>query len=395
MNQAKNYYCNKLICLFYLLFLNFNLNAQINTENILIEDILTKYSSGIVEGKFHADFKLKTSSSKDTLVIKGLCQFDRNFLNEDSIASFVFFQDKMPSLLLFDNWLYEVWLNDSTYSKAKYMGLEGSRKGFRSKAIFWDYLKSNNSFEKTQMPTSKLSINFNGISCLNETLFYDVGINYRSVNSMCYDSVDFAIYRFSESVSNKELYNFNQFSEWNLSKITEPLNTIGFESYISWIESNFKPKEAKVKAPLTVHFDSLSKIVNENYLITLKGDRLNSQKLNERFLLIDFWYSTCFPCLKAIPTLNKLNSEYSTKLKVVGVNSRKQDFDMIQNLMSKFSIQYDVVLDSTTFWRDSFKVEVFPTLFLYDTILKKIIFSEVGFKEDLYESISKIIKQTE
>lgn len=210
--------------------------------------------------------------------------------------------------------------------------------------------------------------------------------------NLCYDSVDLAIYSFSESVSSNKLYGFKQFTEWNLSKISRPLNTIGFENYIYWIESNFKQKEAAVKAPLTVHFDSLSKIVNENYLISLKGDTLNSKKLNERFLLIDFWYSTCFPCLKAIPTLNKLNSEYSTKLKVVGVNSRKQDFDMIQNLISKFSIQYDVVLDSTTFWRDSFKVEVFPTLFLYDTIQKKIIFSEVGFKEDLYESIRKIIE---
>ncbi len=380
------------ICLFYLLFCNFNLFAQNNSDTIIIENILTKYSSGIVEGKFDTEFKLKTSSSKDTLVFKGLCQFNRNFLNEDSIASFVFFQDKMPSLLLFDNWLYEVWLNDSTYSKTKFLGLMGSKKGFRSIGIFWDYLKSNNSFEKVQIPPSKLSINFNGISCLSETLFYDVGIADKSISSVCYDSLDFAIDRFTQSVSSKELYNFNQFSEWNLSKISSPMNTIGFENYIYWIESNFKKKETAVKAPLTVHFDSLSKIVNENYLITLKGDTLNSQKLNERFLLIDFWYSTCFPCLKAIPTLNKLNSEYSTKLKVVGVNSRKQDFDMIQNLISKFSIQYDVVLDSTAFWRDSFKVEVFPTLFLYDTFSKKIVYTEVGYKEDLFDSIRKFIE---
>ena len=392
MNQVKNFKCKKWICLFCLLVYNYNLIAQISSDSLSIKDVLDKYSSGIIEGKFDTEFKLKTSMMKDTLSLIGMCQFNRNFLNEDSIASFVFFQDKMPSLLLFDNWLYEVWLNDSTYSKSKYIGIEGSRKGFRSKAIFWDYLKSNNSFEKTQMPTSKLSINFNGISCLSETSFFDVGIADRSILSVCYDSVDFAIDRFTQSISSKQLYDFNQFSEWNLSKISSPMNTIGFENYIYWIESNFKPKETKVKAPLTVHFDSLSKIVNENYLITLIGDTLNSQKLNERFLLIDFWYSTCFPCLKAIPTLNKLNSEYSTKLKVVGVNSRKQDFDMIQNLISKFSIQYDIVLDSTTFWRDSFKVEVFPTLFLYDTFLKKIVYTEVGYKEDLFDSIQKIIE---
>lgn len=392
MGQSIIYDHKILICLIYLLFCNNYLFSQNNTASNSIEDILTQYPNAIVEGKFETEFKLKTSSINDTLTIKGLCQFNKNYLNEDSVASFVFFENKIPTLLLFDNWLYEVWLNDSTYSKIKFLGLMNSRKGFRSKAIFWDYLKSNKSFEKTQMPTSKLSNNFNVISCLSETSFFEVGIADTSIINLCYDSIDFAIYRFNESVSSKKLYDFKQFSEWNLSKISMPLNTIGFENYIYWIESNFKKKVTIVKSPIVVQVDSIGEIIKAHSFITFDGDTFVTQKMNERYLLIDFWYSTCFPCLKAIPSLNKLSSEYAGKLKVIGINSRKADFVTMQNLISKFSIQYDMVLDSTGFWRDSFKVEVFPTLYLYDTILNKVMFTEIGYKEDLFDYIQKIIE---
>lgn len=179
MNLVKSCKFWSLLCVVCLLCSNNNLNAQNNIDSISIRDLITKYSSQIIEGKFNVESKFKSTNRIDTLTINGLCQFNRNFLNEDSIASFVFFENNMPTLLLYNNWLYEIWLNDSTFTKTKFIGISNSQKGFRSKFVFWNYLKSSSGLEVALVKPGKFSNNFNAISCLNETAFYDVGIAER------------------------------------------------------------------------------------------------------------------------------------------------------------------------------------------------------------------------
>src|SRR5690554_6097157 len=54
--------------------------------------------------------------------------------------------------------------------------------------------------------------------------------------------------------------------------------------------------------------------------------KLNNDKtvkisgLKDKVVLLDFWYRGCYPCLKAIPDLIKLQEEFKDDLVIIGIN---------------------------------------------------------------------------
>ena len=59
-------------------------------------------------------------------------------------------------------------------------------------------------------------------------------------------------------------------------------------------------------------------IIGNNYQNQMRADSIN---FRGKVTLLDFWYKSCYPCLKAIPALEKLRNKYDTgKLQIIGIN---------------------------------------------------------------------------
>lgn len=94
-----------------------------------------------------------------------------------------------------------------------------------------------------------------------------------------------------------------------------------------------------------------------------------------RLILIDFWYSTCRPCLQAIPHLVELQRQYgSYGLEVVGVAYEEGKVaDQVQKVRSvrgRYTIPYTTLLGGggpgPCPVKAQFDVHVFPTMILLD-----------------------------
>ena len=65
---------------------------------------------------------------------------------------------------------------------------------------------------------------------------------------------------------------------------------------------------------------------DSSLLITHKGDTTYFSDLKGEWLFLDYWSSTCIPCIKEMPMIKKLNNDYKQKgLRVVMINLDKKE----------------------------------------------------------------------
>ncbi len=111
-------------------------------------------------------------------------------------------------------------------------------------------------------------------------------------------------------------------------------------------------------------------------------------------IIVDFWYTHCHPCVKAMPSLDKLYRKYKDKgLKIFGINSvdnRPKSKKLLDNFLSKRDISYDIIL-ATPDVDIMYKVNGYPTMYVIDKN-GKIAHAELGFRE---KSFNEMVKKVE
>lgn len=114
--------------------------------------------------------------------------------------------------------------------------------------------------------------------------------------------------------------------------------------------------------------------------------------------LLDYWYMACYPCVKAIPCIEKLYEKYAGKgLQVYGINSSdKKRLDKMPNFLEHNPIKYPIVMVGNEI-PGSYNVRVWPTFYIIDKD-GKVAFSKLGFGEDttektLEEELEKLFSQ--
>jgi len=91
-------------------------------------------------------------------------------------------------------------------------------------------------------------------------------------------------------------------------------------------------------------------------------------------LLIYFWGSWCPVCKLEAPNIQRVSKKYDVL--TIAVNSGGKD--KIQSYMNKYQLDFNVLNDQDGVWAKQFKVDVFPTIFIYDSE-GELRFTEVGY----------------
>lgn len=125
---------------------------------------------------------------------------------------------------------------------------------------------------------------------------------------------------------------------------------------------------------------------------TNKSGKLSSTDQPYRLVLFDFYYQACYPCLKAIPFLNKLNKKYDLNgkgLLVVGINNIDPVDERFYDFVKKKQIQYALAVSPNKL-NEEFKVSGYPTIFLMNN-KGELIYSSEGYGEQLEVELESII----
>jgi peroxiredoxin/outer membrane lipoprotein-sorting protein len=125
-----------------------------------------------------------------------------------------------------------------------------------------------------------------------------------------------------------------------------------------------------------------------------KGNNYRLSEQKGKLVLLDFWYRSCYPCIKALPHLEELHQKYKDAgLVVWGIDSKEkeeQDVDLLQELMDENGLTYPTLLVEHSV-DSSYNVRAYPTMYLLDQE-GKVLFSQVGFGENTHLVLDSIIK---
>jgi thiol-disulfide isomerase/thioredoxin len=161
---------------------------------------------------------------------------------------------------------------------------------------------------------------------------------------------------------------------------------LNFKIPDNYIIEYFSPSETS-----TIQLLSNETIAPNFTLPNLSGDRVSLNELRGKLVLIDFWYTSCYPCIKAMPYLEELHKKYQDKgLRVIGINPiDTNDNVKLNKFLDKNEITYSTLLGNPEMV-DSYSIIAYPSLYLLDRN-GSIVFSEIGFDVNTATTLDSII----
>jgi len=124
----------------------------------------------------------------------------------------------------------------------------------------------------------------------------------------------------------------------------------------------------------------------------LQTQELNTQDLQlpkAKYILVDFWFNNCRPCLEAFPKMKELYERFHRKgFEIVGISiDRTENIEKWQNRIIERNLVWSQYLDENGKIATNNKITGFPTTFLLDeqkNVIKKNI--PLDMLEKLLES---------
>jgi thiol-disulfide isomerase/thioredoxin len=199
-----------------------------------------------------------------------------------------------------------------------------------------------------------------------------------------------------ESKNNEEVYNNEltfsdfEFDQVNLGVLKERQEKVLSENPVEREGAN--SEIARLERML--HVGDEAPLFEGKYYGT--GEAFNLEDhIGNGVIVVDFWYTHCPPCVKAMPALSELYSQYEEQgLKIFGLNSvdnQPRSLDNLDKFLGKRNLSYDVIMTQPAV-DISYKISGYPTMYVVDKA-GKISFVEIGYDEEKFEVFKAHIEE--
>lgn len=169
-------------------------------------------------------------------------------------------------------------------------------------------------------------------------------------------------------------------------------------SYDIYADKNLTPRLAifkPISESITPQEDSLPPMeVSLEYAPNfttkdLAGNTISLEKLKEKVVVMNFWFTHCQPCIEEIPELNTLVEKYKNKEDIVFIAITHDPAPRVIRFLDKHPFQYTIVTDAQDIM-DSYIVLSYPTNIILD---KKgnIVYHSSGYRHQIDKIMARYI----
>lgn len=113
----------------------------------------------------------------------------------------------------------------------------------------------------------------------------------------------------------------------------------------------------------------------------------------DKITILDFWYTSCIPCIKAVPELNKIKEKYGDTIDVLGVNpfeNTQKDEERINKFLNRTPMDYDIFMAKEI--PEEFNIKIYPSIYVLDKD-SRVLFTHLGFNEELFDILDGVIQE--
>ncbi|MGD1006076.1 MAG: TlpA disulfide reductase family protein [Ignavibacteriaceae bacterium] len=127
-------------------------------------------------------------------------------------------------------------------------------------------------------------------------------------------------------------------------------------------------------------------------LISPAGKKVSLSDYKGKVVIVDFWATWCPPCRKGIPDLIDIQTEFGSKVAVIGISVDTDTKDQVASFTQNFNINYTILFATPDVVRSYGNIESIPTSFIIDKN-GNIVNQYVGLtpKETYVNEIKKLI----
>lgn len=124
----------------------------------------------------------------------------------------------------------------------------------------------------------------------------------------------------------------------------------------------------------------------------LHGKTVSLSDLRGRVVLVNFWATWCPPCVKEMPSMQRLQEKFAKRpFSILAVNMGETEDD-VQAFLKRVPVDFTIIMDRDGATLKAWKVFAFPTSFIVDRDgkIRLAVFGEVDWEAP--EVVAKIEK---
>ena len=111
--------------------------------------------------------------------------------------------------------------------------------------------------------------------------------------------------------------------------------------------------------------DLIGKNVPAFEIEDINGNIISSEDTKGKVVVLNFWFTSCKPCISEIPELNEVYEEFRENKDVVFASITFNELDNVNSFLKKYPLRYPVVADAKEIC-DLFQIVGYPTNIIID-----------------------------
>ena len=141
--------------------------------------------------------------------------------------------------------------------------------------------------------------------------------------------------------------------------------------------------------------NTVRKLFPDFTLKTLDGQRLASQDLRGKVLLLDFWGTWCPPCVSAVPSLRDLSTDMKGEPFVLVSIAVEEDDGPVRKFVKKNQMDWPQVWDRNAAFARQSGISRFPTYVLVShdgSVLSTVVGTSRGVERSLRAQVETAVE---
>ena len=113
----------------------------------------------------------------------------------------------------------------------------------------------------------------------------------------------------------------------------------------------------------------------------LQGQTTTREKYKGKPTMINFWYTSCAPCIEEIPYLNQLAEAYRGQFNFVAITYEPRE--KVEKFLEKHPFDFEILLNAKAYTDDTLRLKAYPTsLFLDAAQVVRFVEGSLPYEED-------------